>query len=135
MTEREKSQIKELRTQGLGYKKIAERLGVSENTIKSFCKRNGFGGAMGNQSTKETDTCLYCGAAIKQTPGKKQKKFCSDKCRWGWWNQNLDKVKRKAIYTFECPNCKKQFTSYGNAKRKYCSHQCYIESRFGGEKV
>lgn len=135
MTEREKSQIQELRTQGLGYKKIAERLGVSENTIKTFCKRNGFGGVKGSPSTKKTDVCLYCGAAIKQTPGKKKKKFCSDKCRWAWWNQNLDKVKRKAIYTFECPNCKKQFTAYGNAKRKYCSHQCYIESRFGGGKA
>ena len=31
-----------------------------------------------------------------------------------------------------CPVCKKTFTVYGNANRKYCSHECYIEDRFGG---
>lgn len=31
-----------------------------------------------------------------------------------------------------CPVCKKPFTVYGNANRKYCSHECYIEDRFGG---
>ena len=49
-----------------------------------------------------------------------------------WWNSHLDLVKRKAIYHFTCPTCGREFTAYGNAHRKYCSHSCYIEDRFGG---
>lgn len=48
------------------------------------------------------------------------------------YNSNLDKVNRKANYEFICPHCKKLFSAYGNKKRKYCSHACYIEDRFGG---
>ena len=56
----------------------------------------------------------------------------SEKCRNKWWNSNLDKVNRKANYEFICPHCKKPFSAYGNKNRKYCSHACYIEDRFGG---
>lgn len=52
------------------------------------------------------------------------KKFCSDRCRMKWWNSHLDQVQRKANYDFVCPVCKKPFTVYGNANRKYCSHEC-----------
>lgn len=31
------------------------------------------------------------------------------------------------------PCCKKKFTAYGNSNRKYCSHECCINDRFGGE--
>ena len=31
-----------------------------------------------------------------------------------------------------CPICGKTFMSHKNAKRKYCSHECYIKDRFGG---
>ena len=29
-----------------------------------------------------------------------------------------------------CENCGKPFSVYGNAKRKYCSHVCYVKGRF-----
>ena len=38
----------------------------------------------------------------------------------------------EGVYTFICPECGKEFTAYGNAKRKYCSHVCYIAARFKG---
>ena len=38
----------------------------------------------------------------------------------------------KAVYAYICPVCKKEFSVYGNANRKYCSHQCYVAGRFGG---
>ena len=44
-------------------------------------------------------------------------------------------VKQKAVYTFTCQECGKEFTAYGNAKRKYCSHSCYIAARFKGGDV
>lgn len=35
-------------------------------------------------------------------------------------------MKRKAVYTYTCPACGKEFTVYGNSHRKFCSHACYI---------
>ena len=49
-----------------------------------------------------------------------------------WWNAHLDLVKRKAVYHMKCQNCERDFDVYGNSHRKYCSHRCYIEYRFGG---
>ena len=139
MTEQQKQQIEKLRRDGYGYIKIAQALGVSQNTVKSYCRRKNLTGSLGTQQPKmgiPSDNgdhfCLCCGAPVAQNPGRKQKKFCSDKCRNKWWNSNLDKVNRKANYEFICPHCKKPFTVYGNANRKYCSHECYVADRFGG---
>lgn len=40
MTDAQKENIRYLRGEGLGYRAIASRLGISENTVKSFCRRN-----------------------------------------------------------------------------------------------
>ena len=40
MTDAQKENIRYLRGEGLGYRAIAARLGISENTVKSFCRRN-----------------------------------------------------------------------------------------------
>ena len=132
MTDAQRIQIGNLREAGLGYKKIAEQMELSENTVKTYCRRHGLGGNMAQQENVTKEVCLCCGVAVKQNPGRKQKKFCSDKCRNKWWNSNLDKVNRKAMYEYECSYCKKPFSAYGNANRKYCSHECYVADRFGG---
>ena len=138
MTEEQKTQIANLRGEGYGYVRIAQALGISENTVKSFCRRKKLAGrAVASQTMPAAvrdgnHFCLCCGKEVAQTPGRKEKKFCSDRCRNKWWNSHLDHVKRKANYEFICPQCKKKFTAYGNAKRKYCSHECYIAHRFGG---
>lgn len=135
MTDAQKNQIENLRAAGLGYKKIAEQMALSENTIKTYCRRHGLGGNIAMQGkTENADNhlCLCCSVPVKQNPGRKEKKFCSDKCRNQWWNARLDKVNRKANYDFVCVYCKKPYVSYGNKNRKYCSHECYIKDRFGG---
>lgn len=40
MNDMKKSQIINMRAEGLGYRVIAKELNISENTIKSFCRRN-----------------------------------------------------------------------------------------------
>ena len=142
MTKEQKIQIKKLRADGYGYTRVAQALGISVNTVKSFCRRNQLTGkatvekAKTQVSTGERKhLCKYCGVPVVQNPGRKEKKFCSDKCRMKWWNNNLDKVKRKAMYEYICPNCGKSFTVYGNSHRKYCSHECYVADRFGGGQV
>ena len=44
MTSREKQQIAAMRSTGNSYKGIAEKLGLSVNTVKTFCRRNNLTG-------------------------------------------------------------------------------------------
>ena len=131
MTNEQKMKIAELRGQGFGYKKIGQVIGLSDSAVKSYCHRAGLTEAV-EPTPSDGGTCQFCGKPILQIPGRKQKRFCSDSCRNKWWDSHLEIVKRKAVYTFTCPSCGKEFTAYGNANRKYCSHECYIEDRFGG---
>lgn len=134
MTNEQRMMVSSLRADGMGYGAIARKVGVSTNTVKSFCRRNA--------QQEETEQpaapnmgehkCLCCGAAVKQNAGRKEKKFCSDKCRNKWWNAHLDLVDRRAIREVICVGCGKTFSVYGRAERKYCCHECYIEHRFGG---
>ena len=39
-------------------------------------------------------------------------------------------IKEESVYKYQCPNCGTEFSCYGNKRRKYCSHDCYIKSRF-----
>jgi endogenous inhibitor of DNA gyrase (YacG/DUF329 family) len=136
MTDAQKDRIRQMKAGGFGYIKIARELGLPENTVKSFCRREGLNRKAPDKGAPVTEagigTCPCCGAEVVQNPGRKAKKFCSDKCRNKWWNSRLDQVERKAHYEFVCAYCKKPFTAYGNAGRKYCSHECYIKDRFGG---
>ena len=132
MTDSQKEQITAMRESGSGYKKIAQSIGLSENTVKSFCKRNSIESRVATKTPSPENVCKCCGKEIVQVQGRKQKKFCSDHCRMKWWNAHLDLVNRKANYEFVCPVCKRTYVSYGNKNRKYCSHECYIEDRFGG---
>jgi endogenous inhibitor of DNA gyrase (YacG/DUF329 family) len=135
MKSSQKEQIKKLRGAGCGYGGIAKALCLPENTVKSYCKRHGLGGYAGN-IVKANDGiyCRCCFKPLEQIPGYKQRKFCSDECRTKWWNAHPELVSRKAIYRFVCPVCGKEFESYGNAGRKFCSHECYVAQRFLDKK-
>lgn len=132
MTNEQRMMVSSLRADGMGYGSIARKVGISANTVKSFCRRS-------SQRTEETrlaataeHKCLCCGVPVEQNLGRKAKKFCSDKCRNKWWNSHLDMVDRRATREVVCANCGKTFSVYGSAARKYCCHKCYIEHRFGG---
>lgn len=78
-----------------------------------------------------TGICENCGELIVQKPKTKKRRFCCNECRNQWWNTHLDQVQKKAYYTITCRNCGKTMTVYGDSRRKYCSHECYIQRRFG----
>ena len=120
MTEEEKSAVLRLRSSGLGYKAIAAQLGLSQQTVASFCKRD---------TPVRKDVCPQCGAMLQMTPKHKKKRFCSDKCRMLWWNAHLDQVNRQAYTEHRCKRCGKLFVSYGNAKRVFCSRGCFASSK------
>ena len=113
--------IDKLRCEGLGYRKIANILGLSEGVVRGYCYRHPL--------PIKKNKCLECGKSVLSTPQKKEKKFCSDKCRMKWWNSHKDLVKKKAIYKFVCKHCGCEFESYGNKNRKYCSRRCFANAR------
>jgi endogenous inhibitor of DNA gyrase (YacG/DUF329 family) len=126
MTQLQKERIVLLRNKGIGYGSIATELNLSLNTVKSYCRRNNLNAEVNSLS----DVCTNCSSPITHTAKAKKKRFCSDKCRVAWWNSHPAAVKQKAVYNFVCPCCNTAFSAYGNSKRKFCSHKCYINSRF-----
>jgi len=133
MTDKQKQQIAAYRESGMSYTQISKLMDLSINSIKTYCRRHNLGGPLAfDVPMSQTVACLNCGKKVAQNPGRKEKKFCSDRCRMLWWNSHTDQVKRKANYECTCIRCGKVFISYGNKARKYCSHSCYIEDRFGG---
>ena len=128
MTDRQKNEIVRMRQNGAKYSKISDVLGISINTVKSYCRRN-------KVQLKETKTgsgnfCKNCGKNIIQREKVKKRKFCCPECKTEWWNSHPEAVNRKANYELRCLSCGKGFVSYGNKGRKYCSHECYINARF-----
>ena len=126
MTEQQKQRILQLRKQGATFSSIAEELSLSVNTVKSFFRRN----IVNSRST--LPICNYCGKPLIQPYGKKEKKYCSDKCRMLWWNAHRSDLKKKTVCTYVCAFCRKEFTSYKSTHRTYCSRDCYYKGRFGG---
>ena len=128
MTNEQRMIVSALRAQGMGYGAIARKVGISENTVKSFCRRNAQKEDKPVTGADEHQ-CLCCGAPVAQNAGRKEKKFCSDKCRNQWWNSHQSEIKKEAYYTLVCQFCGKEFESYGNQRRKFCSRECYGNHR------
>ena len=155
MTDIQKVQISQRRSQGQSYGKIAEALGLPKSTVKSFCRRAVLAETdvvdvkvAGHEEpiqestqeepkplsgTMDGTVCRCCGEPLLQIPGRRRKYFCSKECRVKWWARHPEASKGTAHYSFTCPGCGIAFTAYGNKSRKYCSHSCYIKTRFGGK--
>ena len=127
MTNGEKVQIVQMRKRGLGYAEIALSLGLSVNTVKSYCRRSGVK-PLEKKTAQSGDVCRQCGSTLHRTPGRKRKQFCSDACRLRWWHAHRE-MSRNAR-TVVCASCGKVFMT--DRMQKYCSHACYIRTRFGG---
>jgi endogenous inhibitor of DNA gyrase (YacG/DUF329 family) len=114
--------IHEMLQQGKSSKEISLAVGISSSTIRAHIRRHPefYGGK----------PCRNCGQTMVQPIGRKVKHFCSDKCRMAWWNSHREQVQKKTYYTLVCAHCGKEFESYGNQNRKYCSRDCYVIARF-----
>ena len=136
MTDFEAAQVKEMRLNGMGYRAIAEALGLSRDIVRNHCKAKGMGGYVEatvknlQERQWQNGICLCCGKETEQAGTGRPRKFCSEKCRRQWWKTHPEEGSRKAMYTQVCARCGKEFTAYGNSHRKYCSHDCYIKARF-----
>ena len=122
MTKHEIEILNIMRSRDKSAADIAIALGLSVNTVRSYIRRHP------PKDTVEVG-CRQCGKPVMQHKGRKAKYFCSDRCRNAWWNAHPEKVQRKAYYRLACRFCGKEFVSYGNKTRKYCSRLCYADAR------
>ena len=148
MTTEQKDIVRQLREQGCGYKKISNITGIHRETIKSYLKRHPCvvspsQSGLSQYKTRKTGSreasgeveillCKQCGKPIIQDSKRKAKLFCCDECRHIWWNKNRHR-EGGTPHTFICLGCRKEFQAFGSKERKYCSHDCYIEARFGAK--
>lgn len=133
MTEEQKNVVIKCRNSGLGYGATAKKAGLTKDAVVAFCRRNGLTGNMAGKAQEEPRSrCKECGAVLVQTEGMKTRLFCCAECRKKWWKEHPENLNKKAVYIFTCAGCGREFTAYGNSRRKYCSHACYINHRFGG---
>ncbi len=130
MTNEQKNKIAELRSAGMSYAKIGTAMGLSKDTVKSYCRRNHLSDAPNEDSP--ANRCKECGAVLIQVEKRKNRLFCSKECREKWWHSHPEQINQKAVYKIKCNCCGTVFESYGNKSRKYCSHTCYINARFKG---
>lgn len=79
MKESDKKKIEELWLQGYGSTKIADKLGINVNTVKSFCRRHGLSGDRQQKRLNSKDAvvkeprCKCCGSSIVWRSGAKKK--------------------------------------------------------------
>ena len=138
MDDIQKERIKSLRANGCGYAKIAQTMNISENTVKSFCRRNEISREPDGEYNKpdiSDKLCRQCGAPLRNTPGRRQKLFCGAECRRIYWKENQNRINRRSAVKYICSVCGKSFFDYSKNKRKYCSRDCYTAGRHGGGGV
>ena len=119
MTNEERIKVRELRQQNIPYFQIARETGLSINTIKSFCSRNGLVSLV-----KRDCKCLNCGKTLRKTKYK-PRKFCSESCRNTWWNKRRYLRRNDNTIEYTCVICGEKFFDYRSEGRKYCSLECY----------
>ncbi|MBQ8962593.1 MAG: sigma-70 family RNA polymerase sigma factor [Clostridia bacterium] len=71
-----------------------------------------------------TIICKQCGATASTT--RRDKEFCSGKCRRQWWYSHKGDSINATDH--ECPICGQHFRT--PRKQTYCCHGCYIRGRF-----
>ena len=157
MTEDQKRLTLQMRNDGKTYAAIAVELGLSSNTVKSFCTRNGMPKSVMMETgvetlpmKRQTDTtagaeeaskaepimrtdrsaCRQCGADLQLRNENQMKRFCSERCRQKWWRAHPGLITEKASVSV-CAACGHAFKNHGNHARRYCSRACYLRSRFG----
>ena len=126
MTELEKEKLFKLRVQGCDWEFISKELSVPENTLKSYCYRNG----LTDNDLAEINECCYCHKAVSQKAKGNKRLFCSEKCRSAW--RRVHHKLKEPVYHHICVGCGAAFDTVGNKSQRYCSMDCYRKNRCGG---
>ena len=89
MTKSEKDLIAMFRSRGMGYKSIADKLGLNKEAVRSYCRYHGLTansdpvcpqcGKPIVQKAVYSYTCIGCGCAFTAY-GNDHRKYCSHAC-------------------------------------------------------
>lgn len=113
------------RNDGLSYKEIAEKIGVTREYARTVCSRANRRKEIDGMIPVTDDVCKSCGKPLSRTDGKKKKQFCDDQCRNNYYNRkNMHKP-----YVLTCEHCGNEFVAYGNPHKRFCSRECQTLSR------
>lgn len=124
MTSSQKARLLEMRQAGMSFAQISADLGISKNTLKSFCRR-----VDADIDAAVTSACARCGIHFA---AKGKRRFCSEGCRYAWNYSHRILSVHNAVEK-KCVCCGKCFFRYASSHRKYCSRACYIADRYGKE--
>lgn len=108
------------RNEGLSYKEIAEKTGVTREYARTVCSRANRRREIDSTIPMADNVCKSCGKSLIHTDGKKKKQFCNAQCR----NEYHNRMNRHRPYVLTCENCGNEFVAYGNPKKRFCSHEC-----------
>ena len=76
MTNSQKERISQMRMDGESYAAIADVLGLSRNTVKSFCLRNLHPEPLEEKASPvKSGVCNQCGKGFVLCPGHRQRRF------------------------------------------------------------
>ena len=76
MTDQQKHEVESLRKEGLSYRQIAEKVGVTPACIKTFFHRKRIRDA--------TRLCEQCHKPIITSVNRSNRRFCSTECKSRW---------------------------------------------------
>ena len=115
MTDQQKEEIIKLRRLNYGYKTIANKLGLSIDTVKSHCKRhNIMKGIPPSDSTSQGHFCLQCGKPILQDPKRKEKNTALMLAGTNGGTRILILSSKKVVALWSVQNAERSFMSTCN---------------------
>ena len=124
MTDDQKKRLERLRRSGKSYPEIADAMGMTRDAVRMYCTRNDI------KVGKDIDVrCLYCGKTIELKDKGRKAKYCSEGCRIRHWRE-LKRMDSNSGMRKVCEGCGREFNAVP-ITRRYCSHKCYIDARFG----
>ena len=95
LTEKDKMKIDNMRKCGFGYRRIAGFLGFSKDTVKYYILKSGAKVEPEITGITLKDICPNCCTPVVQTPHKRRKIYCSNKCRLLAWHQKHYESKKE----------------------------------------
>ncbi len=128
MLKQVENRIIDLHCHGVSFVEISRQLNIPAATNKSYVYRHLEDVAVEMGSLH---LCPQCGGPVPEMHFK-PRRFCSDRCRVQYWKEHRDEGKHPSMVPHTCAGCHDTFMDYAGRNRRYCSHSCYIQARFGG---
>lgn len=116
MTKEQQNTIVLLRREGLGYGAIADKIEVTKNAVRLFCKRNNLG--------EGVSFCKECGKPFIIKKRGRPALYCSSKCCDKWWRSHNES--KRTEYHKKCCVCGTDFITRSHKNQKYCSRACFL---------